>query len=293
MSADAARSKLAAGRALFDAGNFPGAERVFREALAADPEFGAAHALLSLALYRRGQFRPALHAANNAVAAQPTALAFRVKALALGKLGRRRDAIEAAQAAVRLAPADEHAALVLGIALESSGKAREAEVAFRRAVELAPADDGIRADLGCFLLRQRRLAAAEQVAAEIDGAADVASVLLLRGQISLRRRRPEEARDFALWLLSRNATDPSALRLLTQVKASRSLWLGLWWRYASFMAMRPLWLRLLTIVPVMLILFALARPFALLAILYLRAAGWVFTRMVRNELRTVKLRQGF
>ena len=293
MSEDFARSRLAAARALFDAGNLAGAERLLKEALAADPGLGAAHALLSFALGGRNRLRPALQAAEDALAVEPTAFAFRAKALALHRLKRRRAAVEAAEAAVRQAPGDPFAALTLGVTLEGARKPRAAEASFRRAVDLAPGDDRVRADLGRFLLRQRRLPEAEAVAASIDPASDFSAVLLLRGEVALRRRRPAEARDFALWLLSQDAANPSALRLLTQVKASQSPFLALWWRYALFMAMKPWWLRVLAIAPVVFCLSLLLPGFGLLPIAYLAVGGLVFARMVRRELKTVQLRKGF
>jgi tetratricopeptide (TPR) repeat protein len=293
VSTDIARQKYAAGRAFYDAGNLPGAERMLKEALAADPQYSAAHALLSFTLAGRGQLRAALHVADDGVAAGPSAFAFRAKAMALRKLKRHGAAVEAARAAVQQGPEDEFSAEALGLALEGAGRFREAEAAYRRAVELAPGDDRLRADLGRFLLRRKDLAGAERVAAEIDQSADFATVLLLRGEIALRRHRSEEARDFALWLLSQDAANPAGLRLLTQVKASQSVWLALWWHYALFMATKPLWLRVAAFVPGLLLLAALLGPAMLLAIIYLRVAPLVFARMLRRELQTVKLRKSF
>ena len=293
MNAEVAQSRLIAGRSLFDAGNFLGAERMLSLALAANPDLAAAHALLSLTLYRQGKGRAALDAAQAALAITPNANAFRAKALALMLLGRKKEAIATAKAALAADPMDELASLVLAMALERAGKPRAAEAAYRRALEIVPNNPGVRADFGRFLIRHKKLAEAEAQLAEIDAFCDRESALLLRGEIALRRGRTDEARDFALWVLSQDATNAGALRLLTQVKASRSLLLGVWWRYSMFIATRPRWLRLLVMVPLFIALTAFGHGLSVLVLIYLSLSSVIFSRMVSRELKTVTLKKTF
>jgi hypothetical protein len=96
-----------------------------------------------------------------------------------------------------------------------------------------------------------------------------------------------------LWILSKDATDVGALRLLTQVKASRSPVLGLWWRYSMFMATKSWWLRTLVIVPVALLLMIFVKYLWLALFVYLRVGGRIFQMMVQKELRGVTLRKNF
>ncbi len=297
LSAELALNRLAAARHLHAANNFAGSERLAREALAADPELGAAHAVLSLALFGQGRARPALEAVQRALALDPTAEAFRAQALALHALKRRKEAVQAAQRATELAPASPSSANILGLVLEQAGKRRAAQEAFERAMRLAPGDDGFRGQYGLFLLRQKQLAAAELVAAELTPGSDHVAALLLRGGVAVRRNRPKEARDFALWVLSRDAVNQSAIILLTQAKAAESWWLGAWWRYAVFMATRPWWVRVLVLTPIVLVLCVAAGWFGIFAFYYFLAARNVFARMLRKELAaargSVRLKRGF
>ena len=290
---DAATAKASAAAKLIDVGNLNGAERLLKDALSTNPEHPGANALMALVLYRRDRLTAALHQADIAIGLAPTADAFRFKALALIKLKRRKASIEAAKAAVRAGPQSGSAALVLGAALENAKRPTEAEAAYRRALELAPGSDVFRGNLGCFLLRQSNVAGAERVAAELNPNADADAALLLRGNLALVRGRPEEAREFALWMLSRNATDPAALHLLTQVKASQNLFLGLWWRYSMFIAMKPAWLRFAVMIPFIIVQSRVVKGAGLLLIAYLFASSWQFSRMVAHELRVVKLRRSF
>jgi tetratricopeptide (TPR) repeat protein len=89
---------------MFGAGNFTAAERLAREALAAEPNISAGHTLLSRALSAQGRAKPSLAAAEAALALFPSAHAFHAQALALRAIRRRRDAVAAAREAVRLAP---------------------------------------------------------------------------------------------------------------------------------------------------------------------------------------------
>jgi Flp pilus assembly protein TadD len=291
-AAEAAAMASAAGR-LIDAGNISGAERLLKQALAADPESARAHALMALVLYQGGKWLPAVRQAEVSLGLEPTADAFRFKSLALVKLGQYARAIEAAEAGVRAAPSLGMPAFVLAIALENAKRLPEAEAQFRRAVELDPGSDAFRGNLGRFLLRRGDVAGAEQVAAGLAPGADAVGVLLLRGDLALVHGKPEEARDFALWVLASDATSQPALRLLVQVKASRSRLLGLWWRYAMFVATKPAWTRLLAVVLVLMLPIPGLQVVGLLFVLYLYACGLVFGRMVARELKGVRLRKSF
>jgi tetratricopeptide (TPR) repeat protein len=268
-----------------------------REALAADPELAGAHAVLSLALFGQGRCKPALQAAEQALAIEPSAEAFRAQALALYGLKRRKDAVQAGRKAVELSPTSPSSANIFGLVLEQAGRRAEARRAFERAMTLAPGNDGFRGQYGLFLLRQKQLAAAERVAAELDPSSDHVAALLLRGGIAVRRHRAKEAEDLALWVLSRDAVNQSALILLTQAKAAKSRWLGLWWRYNVFIGTKPFWLRLLVMVPLILVLCGLFSWAGLLGFYYMAVARGVFARMVRRELQAVtenvRLKKGF
>ncbi len=288
-----AQAKVYAAYSLIQAGNLTGAERLLKDALAADPEHGRAHALMAFVLYRLGRYKLALQAADASLAQDPNAEAMRYRALILAALNRRKAALEAIEAAVRLDPEDAWCAMTKGALLEGAKRYAEAEAGFRQACALSPGSDDLRGMLGRYFLRRRNLPAAERIAAELDPHTDADSALLLRGEVAMRRSRTDEARDIALWILSKNATDVGALRLLTQVKASRSPVLGLWWRYSMFMATQPWWLRTLVIVPVALVLMIFVKYLWLALFVYLRVGARIFQTMVQRELRGVTLRKNF
>jgi tetratricopeptide (TPR) repeat protein len=288
---------------LINAGNISGAERLLKEVLAADPQNARANALMSIVLLRLGKAQAAVQQADVAIGLAPTADAFCFKAMALNALRQYSRAIEAAEAGVQAAPAYGVASFTLGQALENAGRAPEAEAAFRRAIELAPASVNFRGGLGLFLLRKGDLSGAERVAADVDPSSDAEAALLLHGEIALRRGKLKEARDFALWALSRNATSPAALKLLVQTKAGRSLGLGLWWSGSMMLTTSPPWLRFTIVICLFAAwiapltpLFASYRSLNILVfvvLLYLSSCKKIFRRMLLNEMKTVTIRPNF
>ena len=293
MTRDAAASAVTAARSLFNAGNYTGAERLLRQALAADPEHAAAHVMMSLVQYQCDRPHDALESAEAALALVPTADAFRAKALALTMLNRRKDAVAAATAAVAADPIDEFATLVLAMTFERAKKLRPAEAAYRRALQLAPGNAALRADFGLFLLRRGRLGDAEREATAIDTGSDRSAVLLLRAKLALFRGRTREARDIVLWLLANDAANPAALELLMQIKASESRLLGFWWRYSLFLGTKTASVRHLVIFPLLcLAIFALG-PLTLVVIAYLWCSKIAFAGMNRRALQRVRLRKDF
>jgi len=110
-----------AGRALLEGWdvdrNYARAEEAFRKAIAADPTFAEAHAMLAMALWKH--YRETREAE------------------------RAREALESAQRAVSLAPALPEAHLALGIVELGRGQSAEAAASFQKAQDLAPADDAV------------------------------------------------------------------------------------------------------------------------------------------------------
>ena len=299
MSGEEALGQLQLGRHQLQAGNWSGAERAARGALAVAPGLQPAHTVLSLALLRQGKAQAALHAAEDALAIAPSWDAFQAKGLALKELHRFREAQQAIADGLGVAPDSPWLQAIAGDILEARGKLGEAETAYRHAMELAPGETNIHARFGLFLLRHRRLAEAEQVAATIAPEDTDLNALVLRGHIALRRGRTGEARDYALWALSISAMNGAALGLLVSVKASKSLVLGLWWRYVTFLTMQRGWRKYLTTLAIIAIAFTLALlSGGSVALLYLWPAYVLlsrstFQRMLRRELKTVKLRRSF
>jgi eukaryotic-like serine/threonine-protein kinase len=151
------------------ASNAREAEAAFRGALAADPDFAEAHALLALTLctlYQQDKnperVQEALHAAQKALALSP-ALPEAHAALGMVELarGRSAEAARAFQYGLELAPADDSLCRRIGRAYAALGRSREAERMYRRAIQLRPAFWINYNDAGAFFVRQGRLADAQ------------------------------------------------------------------------------------------------------------------------------------
>lgn len=115
MSADFERARLLISQSRFDM-----AETALRAALTGDPDDYRAHALLAYCLLRLGRGKDSLAEADAAVSKEPGApYAHYIRALTLAESGRRAEAKAAAREAIRLDPSDaDYFALLGGIHLD-------------------------------------------------------------------------------------------------------------------------------------------------------------------------------
>jgi Tfp pilus assembly protein PilF len=256
----------------------------FKQALAAQPHHLGALVQLAAVYIDTGKAAQALEVLADARAGAPNnAVVRRLFALCYLQRSDVPRARQEAEESVRLAPNDGVSHTVLGRILARRQDFRGAEAAFRRGAELAPDTTYCLVNLGYFLVGRRRLKDAAVVADDAGRAApDDFGVLLLRGDVALRLGKAEEARDFALWALSQKATNREAIRLLVSVKARQNWFLGLWWRLTA-----NIWLRLLLVIA--------SVPLGLWFVpaIYLIAGRVIFDRMIKAELKTVKLKPGF
>lgn len=126
-------------RDLFARGDFPAAEALAREMLAADPRQGLAHHVLGLIAHRAERFAEAEHHLAQALVADPSnAEAHANHAAILRRLGRLDDAENAARTALSLMPDRAASHNNLGNILRDQGRADAAIEAFRAAVRLEP-----------------------------------------------------------------------------------------------------------------------------------------------------------
>jgi serine/threonine-protein kinase len=148
--------------------NYARAEEAFARAIAADPGFAEAHALLALARWKHYQetreperARRALDSAERAVSLAP-ALPEGHLALGVVELGRGRSAEAAAsfQRAQDLAPADDAVCRRIAEAYAALGRHAEAEAMYRRAIDLRPSYWESYNIQGAFFLAQGKLAPA-------------------------------------------------------------------------------------------------------------------------------------
>jgi eukaryotic-like serine/threonine-protein kinase len=162
-----------AGRALLEGWdvdrNYARAEQAFRKAIAADPTFAEAHAMLAMALWKHyretreaERVREALESAQRAVSLAP-ALPEAHLALGIVELGRGRSAEAAGsfQRAQDLAPADDAVCRWIAEAYAALGRNAEAESMYRRAIDLRPSYWENYNSQGTFFLTQGKLPAAK------------------------------------------------------------------------------------------------------------------------------------
>ena len=178
------------------AGDFPGAEELYRSVLAGSPEDADALHLMGLLAYQCGRNAEALAAIGQAVALRPAAALYRSNlarvlaaagrleearlalhaAIALepenpdfhydlgvlsARLGRAREAVPSLVKTIQFSETHARAHNNLGSALESLGHQDEAEFHFREAIRLEPRLAEAHANLGALLCRRNRSAEAE------------------------------------------------------------------------------------------------------------------------------------
>lgn len=180
-----------------------------RQAIAWDPEDAYSYSLLASALLQIGEDdEAALGAATTAVGLEPEQpWAHRLRAIALGRLGRTREAREAAEEGVRLWPEAPEGLIVLSAALQDDGDETGALAAAHHAVRVAPASAGAAEQLGTILFRHERWREAE-IALERSLALDPESASA-HNNLAVARLR-QGRRGEALEGLERAArTDPS------------------------------------------------------------------------------------
>lgn len=236
MSDPTSQRWLAIARHQIAQGQNRGAVETLRKALTEDPESVEAHALMALILLGLKRLHAAGREAELALALDPqdtTALYASARVfLAQRKL---RLAEEQAKTLLDLAPEWPPAHRTLAELYELTGRRSEALPMLLRALELDPEDPESLTALGEWHLERGDLDAAEErVRQALEVTPENASALVLMGRILLRRGQVEEARDHAIWALKAGAEE-SALYLLAQVKARQSFWLGLWWRWSTWM----------------------------------------------------------
>ena len=149
--------------------NYARAEESFRKAIADDPAFAEAHAMLAMALWKHyketrepERVRDALESAQRAVALAP-GLPEGHLALGIVELGQGRsaEAADSFQKAQDLAPADDAVCRRIAEAYAALGRHAEAEAMYKRAIDLRPAYWENYNSEGTFFLGQGKLPAAK------------------------------------------------------------------------------------------------------------------------------------
>ena len=308
-----AQSEITRGIAARDAGNHAAAVKAFETVISLDAEDPLGFLYLADMHLRAGRSKDAISVSRVGLSLpcsdQNRSFGLRILALAYIKLKNHKRALTAAGDAVRTDPQSASNRRVNAQALWAAKRLKAAEMEFQQALVLGPTLLVTLATYARFLKATSRLREAQEIVHRaVLIQPDALEVMLLRGQIAFLFERLEEARDMAMWALSRNAMDREALKLLAMVK-SRTSWLtSPFWLLANVMARH----RRAAVLAILLIggmmgaaseaLFpdsdrtnvdAAAGDVMIVFVIYALACALHVSFLVRRDLRQVKLKRDF
>lgn len=218
-------------------GQLDGAIESLRQALSVAPDFADAHALLAICLLNKRRLHAAAHEAQLALVLEPESLLTQY-AMAHVRLAQRQfaQAEQHIQQLLVLAPEEADYYRLLAQLYNLTGRRKDIPPLLDKARELDPDDPDTMVAYGEYYLSQRDLGRARQQAQEaLHLQPEHHDALVLMGNVLLRNGEVAAAREHALWALRQHAGSTSALRLLAAVKVRSNVFLGLWWRYNTWM----------------------------------------------------------
>ncbi len=313
MTSALACAEIARGIAAREAGNATAAGKAFESVITLDPNEPLGHLYLADLHVRQGRAALGLSTAATGLALPCTVSdrSFGLQVVALAYINDKQPekAVQAAADALANDPENDANVFVHAQALWAAKDYKQAEAQFQHAIRLAPASVQALTTYARFLLSFARLAEARAIVTQaVTLQPDDTTVMLLRGRIAFRYDALPEARDMALWVLSRQAMNREALHLLAQVQGRRNWLTAPFWLGFNAMVRNPRLGRAL------LLLFFLALLGMCIASLPFmpngnsdapwRIAFWCFTAyvllssataswQVKKELRQVKLRRSY
>jgi Flp pilus assembly protein TadD len=224
-------------RAKIEHGDSAGAIELLKRVLGEAPEDAEAHALLALALVGQKRLSAAEHEARLALGAAPD-LPGSHYALGAVRFAQRRfaEAEKEFHAAIELSPDEPAHRRVLAVLCAQQGRSAEERQLLDEALALEPDSPATLAALADHHLRHNQVALAEQRAREaLQAEPEHGDALVAMGEVLLRRGEIEEARQHALWAVRHDGARESAIGLLTAIKARQNMFLGMWWRWNTWM----------------------------------------------------------
>ena len=222
-------------------GDIHGAMQTLRAVLAEDPDEPLAHAMLAGCLLDARRIHAALHEVEIALSLTPDLYMARLLRAQILTAHRRFDEAEAHLAElVQEAPDDPGLYRALAdvqvLRGESGSDARQAWL--RKALELDPASPATLSDCAHFHLSRREIDDAAMMATRaLEANPAHLEALYTMGEVKLAQGDADDAREHAALVLSQNAEHRGAIMLLAKIKASRSPWLGTWWRFVSWVGL--------------------------------------------------------
>jgi tetratricopeptide (TPR) repeat protein len=219
-----------------------------------------------------------------------------------------KEADELYERLLALEPGDPSNHLAYAEALRTRGRRAEARTRLDAGLAADPEHVGCLAELADLDLEEGRLDDGERRAREaLEIAPEDARNLLALARAFLLRGELDAAHDLVVQVLRADPASGGALHLIAAIKARRSWFLGLWWRYATRMLRlgdRQYVVLLGGYVVYRLAKQGMADAFGpetgnLVQVLWLAFAAWtwlspaIFARRLREELAPVVLRKDF
>ncbi|WP_163832066.1 tetratricopeptide repeat protein [Spartinivicinus ruber] len=219
-------------------GDTHGAIDSLKQLLSYEPDIAEAHALLAICLFDNKRLEAAKHEAAIALRLAPD-LGFCHYAQGVILTAARQfvTAEDNLNQATQLEPTNATYLLAKANLLELTGKTKQVLPILEQAIAIQPELVGCHVALGEYHLEKGDYQQAQAYATDamhLDP--DDQDAITLMGSIHLHLGNMQEAKDHALWALSHNAMAVKPLFLMSAIKAKQSPWLGLWWRFNSFMA---------------------------------------------------------
>jgi tetratricopeptide (TPR) repeat protein len=190
----------AQGKQLSKNEDYKGAEAIWRQVIALDPQNSSAYYNLGMSLIYQDRYTDAEAVFRKAIELNPRYAHAQLElGITLEALQRYAEAVASLQLATQLDPENSEAEYRLGYVLMDEVRFAEAEAAFRKSIELNPNDYDTQYALGELLVRQKRYAEAETA---------------LRQAIQLNPKDPlyERQLGYALWGQNRFTESEAAYR---------------------------------------------------------------------------------
>jgi len=219
--------------------NWSGAIETLRRVLTIEPGHPRAHAALALALVGAQRLHAAAIEVGLALAEDGNDGFCHLAAAVVRRAERKLD--DAWQhCLVALEQEEDADALVIGASIQTlRGLDEEARELLDRALERAPGSaEALRALARLDLATGRLDAAAGSIDAALRAEPDDVESHVVAGHVALARGDVAAAEGHVRFALSADAADPDVIGLLVAIKARRSLLLGLWWRWNTWMTLR-------------------------------------------------------
>lgn len=217
-------------------GHIDGAMDVLRDILSRDPDLADAHAYLSLCLLRQRRGHAAAEEARIALTLEPES-ELAIYALAISQFAQRhfREAETHILRLLDMDPNDARYHLLLADLYNTTAQKKKVLPLLQKALELAPENPDTLSKLSDYYLEANDPGKAEHHAREaLQMDPEHADALVSMGQVLLHKGDVAAAREHAIWALRREPGNSSALYLLTAIKTRSNPFLGLWWRYNTW-----------------------------------------------------------